>query len=70
MTSKGTSIYTVSKLLTHANVATTQVYADIMDEDKRKAAESINIGVDIDLTDKPKNKGGRPRKNPVEPKTK
>ena len=70
LTSKGTSIYTVSKLLTHANVATTQIYADIMDEDKRKAAESINIGVDIDLTDKPKNKGGRPRKNPVEPKTK
>ena len=45
LASNGTSIYTVSKLLTHSNVTTTQIYADIVDEDKRKAAESIKIGI-------------------------
>ena len=45
LASNGTPIYTVSKLLTHANVTTTQIYADIVDENKRKAAESIKIGI-------------------------
>lgn len=45
LASSGVSIYTVSKLLTHSNVTTTQIYADIVDEDKRKAAESIKIGL-------------------------
>ena len=45
LASTGTSIYTVSKLLTHSSVKTTQIYADIVDENKRKAAESIKIGL-------------------------
>ena len=41
--SNGTDIYTVSKMLTHKNVGTTQIYAKIVDEKKRQAAESIKI---------------------------
>lgn len=41
--SEGTDIYTVSHLLTHANVGTTQIYADIVDKTKRKAVERIRI---------------------------
>lgn len=40
---EGTDIYTVSKLLTHSNLATTQVYADVVDELKRDAAERISL---------------------------
>ena len=47
LASNGTSIYTVSKLLTHSNVTTTQIYADIVDEERRKAAESIKIGIKL-----------------------
>lgn len=43
--SEGTDIYTVSHLLTHANVGTTQIYADIVDKSKRKAVERIKIEV-------------------------
>ena len=39
----GTDIYTVSHLLTHANVGTTQIYADIVDKSKREAVERIKI---------------------------
>lgn len=39
----GTDIYTVSKMLTHRNVATTQIYTDVMDKNKRKATESLTI---------------------------
>ena len=39
----GVDIYTVSKLLTHSNLATTQVYADVVDELKRDAAERISL---------------------------
>lgn len=41
--SEGTDIYTVSHLLTHANVGTTQIYADIVDKNKRDAVERIKI---------------------------
>lgn len=41
--SEGTDIYTVSHLLTHANVGTTQIYADIVDKNKREAVERIKI---------------------------
>ena len=41
--SNGTDIYTVSKMLTHKNVSTTQIYAEVIDGRKRQAAESISI---------------------------
>lgn len=37
----GTDIYTVSKLLGHKDLKTTQIYAKIIDERKREAAEKI-----------------------------
>lgn len=39
----GTDIYTVSKMLGHTNVKTTQVYAKVVDEKKNKAANAIQI---------------------------
>lgn len=39
----GTDIYTVSKLLTHSNIATTQVYTEVIDELKRDAASRISL---------------------------
>jgi len=43
--SLGTDIYTVSKLLGHKNLKTTEVYAKIIDEKKQEAASKINIGL-------------------------
>ena len=39
----GTDLYTISKMLTHSNVATTQVYADVVSDLKRKASEQITL---------------------------
>lgn len=39
----GTDIYTVSKMLGHKDLKTTQVYAKIVDESKRKAANNIQL---------------------------
>ena len=41
--SMGASIYTVSKMLGHKNVTTTQVYAELNDANKRKASELISL---------------------------
>lgn len=37
----GADLYTVSKLLGHTNIRTTQIYAKIVDESKRKAVNLI-----------------------------
>lgn len=37
----GADLYTVSKLLGHTNIKTTQIYAKVMDESKRKAVSLI-----------------------------
>ncbi len=46
----GTDIYTVSKMLGHTNVKTTQVYAKVVDEKKNKAANAIQIDIENDKT--------------------
>lgn len=47
MLSVGVDIYTVSRLLGHASVRTTQVYADIVDEKRQDAARRVpDIGID------------------------
>lgn len=47
----GTDIYTVSKLLTHSNLATTQIYADVVSELKRDAAGRISLKVEENSED-------------------
>lgn len=49
--SGGTDIYTVSKMLGHTNVKTTQVYAKVVDEKKRKAAETIKLNINTENTE-------------------
>ena len=39
----GTDIYTVSKMLGHKDLKTTQIYAKVVDEAKRKAVNSIKL---------------------------
>lgn len=39
----GTDIYTVSKMLTHRNVSTTQIYAELVSEKKRASANKISL---------------------------
>jgi integrase len=42
----GTDLYTVSKLLGHRDIKTTQIYAKIIDETKRAAADRISLKID------------------------
>jgi integrase len=46
--SKGTDIYTVSKMLGHRELKTTQVYAKIIDQTKRDAADKIKLELQHD----------------------
>jgi integrase len=41
----GTDIFTVSKLLGHRHLKTTQIYANVIDEKKTVAANKIKIGI-------------------------
>ena len=45
----GTDIYTVSKMLGHTNVRTTQIYAKVVDAKKENATKRITL--DLPLTD-------------------
>lgn len=45
----GTDIYTVSKMLGHKKVTTTQIYAKIVDEKKEVAANAIQINLSDDV---------------------
>ena len=39
----GTDIYTVSKLLGHKELRTTQIYAKVIDDKKKEAANKIKL---------------------------
>jgi integrase len=43
--SGGTDIYTVSKMLGHTNVKTTQIYGKVVDEKKQQAANTIKLNI-------------------------
>lgn len=45
--SAGTDIFTVSKMLGHKSLKNTQIYAKIVDEKKRVAANSIRLGINL-----------------------
>lgn len=42
----GTDIYTVSKMLGHKDLKTTQIYAKVVDESKRKATDKIKLNIE------------------------
>ncbi|AVR46768.1 integrase [Christiangramia fulva] len=44
--SKGTDIYTLSKMLGHKNVTTTQIYGKVMDRQKIEASKKLNLEFD------------------------
>ncbi len=46
--SAGTDIYTVSKMMGHRDLKTTQIYAKIIDQTKREAANKITLDLEIE----------------------
>lgn len=47
---EGTDIYTVSKMLGHTKVETTQIYAKVVDSKKEQAADAIKLSSIDDIT--------------------
>lgn len=47
----GTDLYTVSKMLGHTNVRTTQIYAKVVDKLKDEAANAISLDLNTDDID-------------------
>jgi site-specific recombinase XerD len=45
--SNGTDLYTVSKMLGHTNIRTTQIYSKVEDEKKEQAADAIKLNLDL-----------------------
>ena len=45
--SSGTDIYTVSKMLGHRNVKTTQIYTKVIDDKKKEAANRIKLNLKV-----------------------
>ncbi|MCL2682262.1 MAG: site-specific integrase [Bacteroidales bacterium] len=43
--SSGTDLYTLSKMLGHTNITTTQIYAEVVDPKKQKAANAIKLNI-------------------------
>lgn len=43
--SMGTDLYTISKMLGHRSISTTQIYAKVVDKAKREAAEKIKLTI-------------------------
>ena len=48
----GTDLYTVSKMLGHTNVRTTQIYAKVVDEKKEMAADAIKLNINPSESEK------------------
>ena len=46
---EGTDIYTVSKMLGHTNIRTTQIYAKVVDSKKEEAAQAIKLNLQSDV---------------------
>lgn len=40
---KGTDIYVLMKMMTHKNISTTQIYADMVNEKKREVVDRISL---------------------------
>ena len=50
--SNGTDLYTVSKMLGHTNIRTTQIYSKVEDEKKEQAADAIKLNINATESDK------------------
>ena len=46
---EGTDLYTVSKMLGHTNIRTTQIYAKVVDSKKEEAAQAIRLDLQSDV---------------------
>lgn len=46
---EGTDLYTVSKMLGHTNIRTTQIYAKVVDSKKEEAALAIKLDLQSDV---------------------